>query len=244
MKVGCRVTAHWHSHIGPLSKYQEQETEEGAAKTARVCLVKADVRLEEEVEAAFASAVEKLGPVSVLVANHAVFFSEDAATVDMPLDQWQYTLETNLTGSFLLARSFLRQLRLHASALSHASIVMVGSTAGLFGEAMHADYAASKSALQGGLLLSLKNEIVKLHPRGRVNAVAPGWVRTPMAQQAVERGEHLKALQTTPLKKIAEVADVTRLIVVLASDRVSGHVSGAVLPIHGGMEGRVLNPLL
>ena len=56
------------------------------------------------------------------------------------------------------------------------AIVLVGSTAGKFGEAGHADYAASKSAMTGGMMLSLKNEIVKLAPMGRINTVAPGQI--------------------------------------------------------------------
>lgn len=59
----------------------------------------------------------------------------------------------------------------------NANVVIVGSTAGKFGEAMHADYAASKSALMYGFLRSLKNEIVQIAPRGRANCVAPGYER-------------------------------------------------------------------
>jgi 3-oxoacyl-[acyl-carrier protein] reductase len=75
-----------------------------------------------------------------------------------------------LTATFLTARGFLREVERNG----RGSLVLVGSTAGAFGEAGHADYAAAKSALQVGLLRSLKNEIVRIAPLGRVNAVAPG----------------------------------------------------------------------
>ena len=82
-------------------------------------------------------------------------------------------MRANLTATFLTARGFLRGVERSG----HGSLVLVGSTAGLFGEAGHADYAAAKSAILHGLLLSLKNEVVRVAPRARVNAVAPGWTR-------------------------------------------------------------------
>lgn len=105
----------------------------------------------------------------------------------MTLQQWENTFTSNLTSSFLVIRAFLKQLdRLSDAEKESVAIVLIGSTAGKYGEADHADYAATKSAMMGGLMLSLKNEIVKLAPRGRVNTVAPGWVATPMAAQALQ----------------------------------------------------------
>ena len=103
----------------------------------------------------------------------------------MTLAQWNNTIAVNLTGSFLLIREFLKQIEAH-KVTDNVAIVMIGSTAGRFGEAYHADYAVTKSAMMGGLLLSLKNEIVKTAPRARINVVAPGWVRTPMAERAMQ----------------------------------------------------------
>ena len=91
-------------------------------------------------------------------------------------------LRQNLTATFLTARGFLREVERNGA----GSLVLVGSTAGAVGEAGHADYAAAKSALQGGLLLSLKNEIVRVAPRARVNAVAPGWTESPMTRGHVD----------------------------------------------------------
>jgi NAD(P)-dependent dehydrogenase (short-subunit alcohol dehydrogenase family) len=99
-------------------------------------------------------------------------------------------LTSNLTSSFLVCREYLRRLRAAPDSVKAlANIILIGSTAGKFGELGHADYAASKSALQYGLTRTLKNEIVKLAPRGRVNTVAPGWTRTPMAAPALENGD-------------------------------------------------------
>lgn len=213
--------------------------------------VAADATNEAQVESAFSAAVARFGVISYLVVNHATFESVDFGIVDMSLEQWKTTLDVNLTGSFLFVRSFLRQLRKHAEALSpeqraaeHASVAIIGSTAGIFGEAFHADYAASKSALHTGFLRSLKNEIVNIVPRATANVVAPGWVNTKMATESIAAGKHLKALTTMPLKKLATTDDVANAVLVALSPVTGGHMTGQVIELAGGMEGRVLWPNL
>jgi 3-oxoacyl-[acyl-carrier protein] reductase len=119
--------------------------------------------------------------------------------------------------------------------------VLVGSTAGIFGEAGHADYAAAKSAILGGLLLSLKNEVVRKNPRARVNAVAPGWTESPMTRGHVSEEQVRRVSRTMALRKVAQPEDVARQVVVLASPALSGHISGQVVTVAGGMEGRVVH---
>ena len=119
--------------------------------------------------------------------------------------------------------------------------MLVGSTAGVFGEAGHADYAAAKSAILVGLLLSLKNEIVRVAPHGRVNAVAPGWTESPMTRGHVDPEDIQRITRTMALRKVAQPEDVARQVVVLASDELSGHVSGQVVVVAGGMEGRMVH---
>ncbi|KAG1849358.1 hypothetical protein C8R48DRAFT_677083 [Suillus tomentosus] len=83
-----------------------------------------------------------------------------------------------------------------------------------------------------GLNLTLKNEIVKIAPKGRVNCVAPGWVRTPMAEEALKDPQMVyRVLSTTPLKKVAMPIDVATQVVVLASSTLSGHVTGQVVMV-------------
>ena len=76
----------------------------------------------------------------------------------------------------------------HVEAAGAGSLVLIASTAGLFGEAGHADYAAAKAAIAHGLALSLKNEVVRTAPSARVNVVAPGWTVSPMTA----RGPHAR----------------------------------------------------
>ena len=160
------------------------------------------------------------------------------AVAELPLDRWRSTIDGNLTATFLTARGFARRIRPHPP----GALVLIGSTAGRFGEAGHADYAAAKSAVIGGLLLSLKNEIVRVAPRGRVNAVSPGWTESPMTRTTLEDpGLVQRVTRTMPLRKVAQPEDVARQVVVLASDEVSGHVTGQVVTVAGGMEGRLLH---
>jgi NAD(P)-dependent dehydrogenase (short-subunit alcohol dehydrogenase family) len=92
-----------------------------------------------------------------------------------------------------------------------------------------------------GFMRSLKNEIARVVPRGRVNTVAPGWVLTPMAKEAMENKEVVtRVLQTIPMRKVANPEDVANAIAYLASDKASGHVSGTIVEVTGGMEGRLL----
>jgi NAD(P)-dependent dehydrogenase (short-subunit alcohol dehydrogenase family) len=178
-------------------------------------------------------------PLDGVVVNAGIWVEEDVPLHTMTLAQWEGTLAADLTSAFLTCRGFLRHLA--ALPRDDASIVLVASTAGLFGEAGHADYAAAKAAMAHGLTASLKNEIVALAPRGRVNCVCPGWVRTPMAEPALADPATLEhATATMALRKVAEPEDVARAVVYLSSAALSGHVSGTILPVAGGMEGRLL----
>src|SRR5439155_27062116 len=114
------------------------------------------------------------------------------------------------------------------------SLVLVGSTAGLFGEAGHADYAAAKSAIVHGLLLSLKNEVVRVGSRARVNAVAPGWTESPMTRGSLTPETLERVTRTMALKKVAQPEDVGAQVVVLGSDRRSGHVTGQRVTVAAG----------
>jgi len=198
---------------------------------------RADLTAEAEVERLFDQARAALGSIDVCVAVHGVWPREDVPVWDLPLERWERTVRENLTSTFLVARAYLREVERSG----HGSLVLVGSTAGVFGEAGHADYAAAKSALLGGLLLSLKNEIVRIAPLGRVNAVAPGWTESPMTRGLVDPERVASISRTMALRKVARPEDVARQVVVLASDELSGHVTGQVVVVAGGMEGRTLH---
>jgi 3-oxoacyl-[acyl-carrier protein] reductase len=227
---GARVAIHYRT--------SRDRAEELAAETGGIPL-RADLTVEDEVDELFEGAERELGGVDVCAAVAGFWPREDEPVWQLPLERWEATLRTNLTAAFLTARAFLRIVERSG----HGSLVLVGSTAGRFGEAGHADYAAAKAALQVGLLRSLKNEIVRVAPRGRVNAVAPGWTHSPMTRGELDEELVARISRTMALRKVAQAEDVARAVVVLASDELSGHVTGEVVTVAGGMEGRTVHEL-
>jgi 3-oxoacyl-[acyl-carrier protein] reductase len=226
---GARVAIHYHRG--------RERAEALAQELGGAPILNADLRVESDVDALFDSAREQLGRVDVCAAVAGVWPQEDRPVWELSLERWRSTLDANLTASFLTARGFLREVERNGA----GSLVFVGSTAGVFGEAGHADYAAAKSAILVGLLLSLKNEITRIAPRGRVNAVAPGWTESPMTRGLVDEDRVQAVSRTMALRKVAQPEDVARQVVVLASDELSGHVTGQVIVVAGGMEGRVVH---
>ncbi len=226
---GARVLVHYHQG--------EERARAVAEATGAAGVAQADLTREDEVERLFDDARTALGQVDVCIEVQGVWPREDVPVWQLPLERWEETLRANLTTTFLVARAFLREVERNG----HGSLVLVGSTAGVFGEAGHADYAAAKSAVTGGLLLSLKNEIVRIAPRGRVNAVAPGWTESPMTRGLVDPERVREVSRTMALRKVAQPEDVAAQVVVLASDTLSGHVTGHLVVVAGGMEGRTIH---
>lgn len=203
-------------------------------------ILQADLRDEGQVERLFSESLAEFPQLDCLVANAGIWAEAEVPVHEMSLEQWRHTMEGNLTSTFLTCRAFLRHLSDRPR--ESASIVLVASTAGVFGEAGHADYSAAKSAMAYGLTLSLKNEIIRLVPRGRVNCVCPGWTDTPMAAGAMGDQEAVvRAWSTMAIQRVAQPEDIAHAILYLASDRISGHVSGQRVTVAGGMEGRRLH---
>ena len=226
---GARVLVHYHRG--------EERARALADELDGAAVARADLTVEADADRLFAEARETLGRLDICAAVAGVYPSADVPVWELGLERFEQTIRENLTATFLTARAFLRELRSTGS----GALVLVGSTAGRFGEAGHADYAAAKSGIQGGLLLSLKNEAARLGPRVRVNAVAPGWTASPMTRGLLEPDDVRRITKTMPLRKVATPEDVAAQVVVLASERLSGHVTGGLVTVAGGMEGRVLH---
>lgn len=222
-------------------KYPELEAWLAESRIADAVALRADTTDPRSIGAAFDAARARFGRVDVAIANAGRWTPEFALLHQASPERIRENLETNLFGTIWTARAFFTSLvATGARGDGHgASLVMIGSTAGRFGEKGHAEYAAGKAAMYG-LLRSLKNEIVELDPFARVNLIEPGWTVTHMARAALEQpGAIGSVVRTMPLRQLGRAADVARAALFLASPAMSRHVSGEVITVAGGMEGRV-----
>ncbi len=233
---GAKLVLHYHRRKAPAEALQRE-------LPVATSPVQADLTQEEQVKTLFARARRRFGRVDVLIANAGIWVERDVPLHRMSLAQWRRSLETDLTSVFLCCREFFKLVKRQR----RGNAVLVGSTAGVFGEPGHADYATAKSALAYGLTRTLKNEIGRLapptpeYPGGRVNCVCPGWTLTPMAAKFIRDARRVRrATATMALPRIARVEDVANAIVYLASDKLARHITGQSLVVAGGMEGRWL----
>ncbi|XHG07307.1 hypothetical protein AWENTII_010461 [Aspergillus wentii] len=255
LEQGCKVTA---LDLRPL-----QLAEADGDQYARFHTITGDISDEESIQSGFAQATKRFGPVNILVANAGITDeSNDFPIWDMPLETWEKTYQVNVRGTFLTIKHFLRAAKASQQTLGreldNLAIVVTGSETGKFGQEGHAEYASGKAGLQYGLIRGVKNEIVRLNSKARINAVAPGWVDTSLIKgrldDPVEMWAEAQAtyvcqlysrigmtnVDSVPLKKIAKPEDVARTMAFLASHRAAGHISGQCLSVDGGMEGRLI----
>lgn len=209
----------------------------------------ADISNEIEFMDAWSSAVKRNGPIQTCVALASLDLSvleHHDSLADMSMSQWQRTLNVNVSGTFLTARSWLRDLKAFRDLLidkPNVSLIIVGSESGHFGERGNPDYAASKSAVQYGLLQSLKADAPRVRAGARVNAIAPGPVATAKFYEECKANPNqlwLDAQGTVAQKRPVSMERIARSIVYLASERWSGDVHGQTLNVDGGKQGKVM----
>lgn len=233
---GALLVLHGQRNFEGLERWlAEQEWRE------RALAVRADVCSPAELRAAFERALARFGRIDHCIANAGVWPPEDRPLHELGEERVREVLEINLLGAIFTAREFLRALERTGPRPDGrgASLLFTGSTAGRFGERGHCDYAAAKAGLVG-LMHSLKNEIVALDPYGRVNVVEPGWTVTEMTRRNIqEPGVVERVVRTMPLRQLGRAEDVARTALFLSSPAAARHLSGQVLTVAGGMEGRV-----
>jgi 3-oxoacyl-[acyl-carrier protein] reductase len=229
---GCNVICHAFRGAEALKAWLG-----GRPWKERGLLVAADARRPAELEGALWEACRRFGRVDICVANAGTRPDRSARLDEAPEERIRATVESNLLASAFTARAFLASLARTPG--DGSALLFIGSTAATFGERGYADYAMAKAGLLG-LMLTLKNEIVALDPRGRVNLLVPGWTATHVDRPALRDLDLVRrAAQTMPLRQIARADDIARAAVWLCSPA-ARHVSGQALTIAGGMEGRVL----
>ncbi|TCC25572.1 3-oxoacyl-[acyl-carrier-protein] reductase [Kribbella speibonae] len=186
--------------------------------------VKCDITDQAQVDAAFDTIAEQHGPVEVLVANAGI--TRDTLLLRMSDDDWDAVVETNLTGSFRVARRAAKgMLRLRKG-----RIVFISSVVGLLGSPGQVNYAASKSGLIG-MARSIARE---LGSRGiTANVVAPGFVETDMTAVLPEETQK-QYLSQIPLGRFGLTEEIANAVRWLSSEE-AGYITGAVIPVDGGI---------
>jgi NAD(P)-dependent dehydrogenase (short-subunit alcohol dehydrogenase family)/peptidoglycan/xylan/chitin deacetylase (PgdA/CDA1 family) len=215
--------------------------------SSRVHFVEADVTSESSIEKAFASAISKFGTPHVLIANAGITDESTHPRIwELDVEKYDKVHAVNIRGIFLSVKQFLLSVKRHQEStgaeLENVAVVVTGSETGVFGQEGHVEYAGGKAGLQYGFVRTVKNEIVRLNSKARINAVAPGWINTSLIGDRLADPKEMWAecQATVALKKIAQPEDVARAMAFLASHRAAGHISGVCLEVTGGMEGRII----
>lgn len=212
----------------------EQVVQEIKSLGVQAAAYEADVSKEEQVVAMVDQMVQEFGTIDILVANAGL--QRDARLVDMTLAQWQKVLDVNLTGQFLCAREvtkeFLRRGVVPEVSRAAGKIICMSSVHQLIPWAGHVNYASSK----GGVLMMMQTLAQELAPQKiRVNAVAPGAIKTPINQSAWETPEaREELLKLIPYGRVGDPEDIAYAVVGLASDLMD-YVVGTTLYVDGGM---------
>jgi glucose 1-dehydrogenase len=228
-EAGAAVVINYNSHAEPAEQLAEEIRQAGGKAIA----VGADVSREEDVERLFAKTLDTFGALDILLANSGL--QKDAPTVDLSLADWNKVLDVNLTGQFLCARAALRQFIKQGPRpwVSRATgkIIHMSSVHQLIPWAGHVNYAASKGGVDL-LMRSIAQEVGE--QRIRVNAIAPGAIRTAINADATQGEAERKLIELIPYGRVGDPEDVGNAVVWLASDA-SDYVHGTTLFIDGGM---------
>jgi 3-oxoacyl-[acyl-carrier protein] reductase len=183
-----------------------------------------DVSSQESIEAGAKVVLERFGKVEILVNNAGI--TRDGLILRMKRADWDLVLDINLTGAFLLTQALLSPMLKNR----WGRIVNMASVVGRAGQAGQVNYAASKAGLIG-LTRSLAREVAS---RGiTVNAVAPGFIETPMTAVLSEQ-QSAAMLAQIPLGRRGTAEDIAQAVKFLASDAAS-YITGHVLDVNGGM---------
>ncbi len=185
-----------------------------------------DVANPEQVQAVVDKTVAVFGKVDILVNNAGISWGEEPET--MPLDKWQKVIDVNLTGAFLFSQAAGREMLKR----KYGRIINIASIAGLHASvngSHYAGYAASKAGLMG-----LTRELAASWGRSniRVNAIAPGFFHSRLADPAIVHAEpHIKA--TSPIPRVGDAGELKGVAVFLAADA-SNYITGQTIVVDGG----------
>ena len=195
-----------------------------AAGGGEALAIKMDVADADQIKAGFKAALEKFGKLDILVNNAAI--TRDGLAMRMKLEDWDAVIRTNLTGAHLCTQQALATMMRARS----GRIINIASVVAQMGNAGQANYVAAKAGLIG-LTKAIAMEISSRNVT--VNAVAPGFIETPMTDVLSDKvKEELKT--RIPLGRMGTARDVAAAVVFLASDE-AGYITGHVLDVNGGL---------
>ncbi|GAB7342848.1 hypothetical protein MBLNU457_g0973t1 [Dothideomycetes sp. NU457] len=256
--IGRVIVSHFLSAGAQVSSLDISYGQPGPGlQSANLLELQADVSDPASFTAAWKRATHRFGTVQTCIALASLDLSvlpQTDSIADYDPEIWKRVLDINVGGTFMAAKLWLAGLRDHQSnqkqsdvpndRLNNVSFVIMGSEAGHFGVRTCAPYAAAKSAVQGGLLHSLRADAPRIYPRARVNAIAPGPVDTSRFREETggegTREWWAECVGTTALREPVPCEAVARTALVLASEAWSGSVTGQCVNVDSGKMGAVM----
>jgi 3-oxoacyl-[acyl-carrier protein] reductase len=214
--------------------FNYQRASEAAEKLVQECgsdkcyAVKADLNSAAAAKPLVEAAVAKFGKLDIMIANHGVWPPDDIPINEIPDEQWRNTLAINLDAVFGLIKHSVTQMKQQGRG---GHIVLISSTSGQRGEALHDDYSASK----GALISMTKGLATELAQYGiYVNSVAPGWVDTDMtASTLVDPKADALIYQQIPLGRVGKPEEIAAPALFLCTP-LAAFVTGEIFNVNGG----------
>ena len=236
VKMFCQAGAQVAFNYQKASK-EAEEIVRVCGGEARCSAIQQELSSPEQARKLVEAAIVRFGRLDILVANHGIWPPNDAPIDEMPPEQWRQTMAVNLDSVFGLIKHAVAQMKAQSKKEkskkrdSAGHIVLISSTAGQRGEALHCDYAASK----GALISMVKGLSTELAPHGiRVNCVAPGWVATDMAAPALDDPMVSKKVYATiPLGRAATPEEIAAPVLFLCTEH-AGFITGEIFNVNGG----------
>lgn len=216
------------AHIVAVYQQNKEKADELAQEIeplGRACLtVKADVAVEDEVNALIDQTMTQFGKIDMLVNNAGM--TKDGLIMRMKTEDWHSVLNVNLSGMFYALKAVTKPMMKQRS----GKIVFITSIIGLTGNAGQANYAAAKA----GVIGLMKSAAKEFASRGiQVNAVAPGFIDTDMTKGLNDEVKKTY-LEQIPLKRFGRVEDVAEAVKFLVSEK-ADYITGQVIHVNGGL---------
>jgi 3-oxoacyl-[acyl-carrier protein] reductase len=220
VQAGADVCIGYHSRAADAESLAEELRGLGGNVTTHA----SDISTASGARSLIGHAMQTLGALDILVHSAGVWPVEEVPVAELSDERWAHTMRQNVDAMFYVSRSAAKVMR------EGGRIVLIASTAGQRGEAMHADYGTSK----GAMISFVKSMAVEVADQGiTVNAVAPGWVDTEMCEIPFANGGRERIAKGIPVGRVASPEDIAFPTVALCFAG-SRHITGEILNVNGG----------